>query len=70
MEHGLPLEFPANNSLEAVGTRPMRVVDVPHPSSFFLKKEHEGQMIKDGQDPDRPRAREARGLDRKRLNLK
>jgi hypothetical protein len=35
-----------------------------------LKKEREGRTIKDGQDSDRPRAREARGLDRKRLKLK
>jgi hypothetical protein len=26
MEHGLPLEFPANSSPEIIGTRPMRVV--------------------------------------------
>jgi hypothetical protein len=70
MEHGLPLEFPANSSPKTVGTRPTRVVRRSPPLLLFSKKEHEGRTIKDGQDSDRPRAREARGLDRKRLNLK
>jgi hypothetical protein len=70
MEHELPLKFPANSSPETVGTHPMRVVRRSPPLLLFFKKEREGQTIKDGQDPDRPRAREARGLDRKRLNLK
>jgi hypothetical protein len=67
MEHGLPLEFLANSSPETVETRLMRVVRRSPLLLLFLKKEHEGQMIKDGQDSHRPRACEARGRDHKRL---
>jgi hypothetical protein len=69
MEHGLPLEFPVISSPETARTRPMRVVRRSPPLLLFLKKEREGRTIKDGQDPDRPRAHEARGLDRRRPNL-
>jgi hypothetical protein len=69
MEHGLPLEFPVNSSPETAGTRPTRVVRRSPPLLLFLKKERESRAIKDDQDPDRPRAHEARGLDRRRPNL-
>jgi hypothetical protein len=70
MEHGLPLEFPINSSPETIGTRPNEgSTTFPHPSSLFLKREHEGRTIKDGQDSDRPHAHEARGLDRRKPNL-
>jgi hypothetical protein len=68
MKHGLLLEFPINSSSEIVGTRLTRVVRRSPPLLFFLK-EREGRTIKDGQDSDRPRVHEARGLDRRRLNL-
>jgi hypothetical protein len=37
MEHGLPLEFPINSSLETARTRPMRVVQ-RSPPLLFPKK--------------------------------
>jgi hypothetical protein len=69
MEHRLPLEFPVSSSPETVETRPNEgSTTFSTPPPFFLKREHEGRTIKDGQDSDRPHAHEARGLDRKKPN--
>jgi hypothetical protein len=64
--HSNPLLIAHRRPSELVQTR---VVRRSPPSSLFLKREHEGQTIKDGRDSDRPHAREARGLGRRKPNL-
>jgi hypothetical protein len=57
---------PASSSPEIVGTHPNEgSTTFPTPPP-----EREGRTAKDGRDSDRPRGREAQGLDRRNLNLK
>jgi hypothetical protein len=57
--HGLPLEFPTNNSPEVIRTCPSRVVQRSHPPPCL--KDARGSNDKDGQSHDRPHARKGSG---------